>query len=165
MFQSILAVLLLASTSSVFANDAVQLVYQDQLEIQDINGEHEVYSRYIKEKVRVNRIISQRIEEISESDLKGLRYGFPLNVGMKWDEECDFERSDNMYCKYVEKIEDVTVPAGTFRNCFKIVYRTCPDEETIWYYPGIGVIKYLYYHHGTITNEKSELVKIIRNKR
>jgi len=41
---------------------------------------------------------------------------------------------------YVEKIEDVAVPAGTFKKCFKIVYRGIPDETAVWYCPGTGVV-------------------------
>lgn len=103
-----------------------------------------------------------RAERVKSRD-NGLKYGFPLKVGMEWDQECDFKRSDHMYCKYVEKIEDVTVPAGTFKHCFKIVHKTLPDDEAEWYCPGVGIVKYEYHHHGTITNETYKLKKIVLN--
>lgn len=118
----------------------------------------EVYSYGMK--LKVGRARWENAEKVVSKD-NGLRYGFPLKVGMEWDNECDFKRNDHMYCKYVEKIEDITVPAGTFKNCFKIVHKTCPDEEAEWYYPGVGIVKYEYHHHGTITDETYELKKII----
>ncbi len=121
----------------------------------------EVYA--YRSKLKVGKARWEDIERVMSRD-SGLKYGFPLKVGMKWAEECDFKRSDNMYCKYVEKIEDVTVPAGTFRNCFKIVHMTCPDEEAEWYYPGVGIVKYEYHHHGTIIDEVCEL-KAVRTQK
>ena len=84
---------------------------------------------------------------------------FPYKVGKTTG---DFDRGDHMYCHYVEKIEDVIVPAGTFKNCFKVVESTCPDDETEWYCPGVGVVKTMYNHNGTITNVTGELKKIVR---
>ena len=81
----------------------------------------------------------------------------PYIVGKTID---DPDRGDHMYCDYVEKMEDVTVPAGTFKNCFKVVYMTCPDETAYWYCPGVGIVKSIYHHHGTIINELVVLKKI-----
>ncbi|MBU4311990.1 MAG: hypothetical protein KJ706_04665 [Candidatus Omnitrophica bacterium] len=129
------------------------MVYQDFLEVQDTEGEFELESEYIGEKVRVTRTRSKRIST-SYPD-----YPEPLKVGMKWGEVNDIKRNDNMYAYYVEVIEDVTVPAGTFR-CFRIAYRTCPDDIVEWFCPGVGIVKIEYRHHGTITNYTSELAYI-----
>lgn len=148
------------------------LVYKHQLDDQGLlcgnksfdaptNGKIYVYKiddRKLGGSIKVGRMRWETTEKILSKD-NGLRYGFPLKVGMEWD-KTDFERTDHMYCKYVEKIEDVTVPAGTFKNCFKIVYKTCPDDEIEWYYPGVGVVKYEYRHHGTVTNKVVELKRI-----
>ncbi|HAZ10308.1 MAG TPA: hypothetical protein DCY56_04305 [Candidatus Omnitrophica bacterium] len=163
------------STSQFPLNKGDILVYQEELVDQglvyDFEVEHkpikgyiefyEIYNKYANEKVRVGKRKTFHKEKLLLKE-EGLRYGFPLKVGLKWDEESDFKRNDNMYCWYVEKIEDVTVPAGTFKDCFKIVYDTCPDTTAEWYYPGVGIIKYEYCHHGTITNETRELIKIVR---
>ncbi|MFC1666326.1 hypothetical protein ACFL0P_00450 [Candidatus Omnitrophota bacterium] len=154
-------------------------VYQDWWEIQDPEGEFEVESKHIGEKVRVKRINSSRTLKVvsvedegpikrvkmEEEDYQGTRtreveYLFPLEVGSKW-EDTDLpgtlDREDNMYAYYVEKIEDVTVPAGTFKDCYKIVFRTNPDVAIEWFSPERGIIKAEYHHHGTITNYISEL--------
>jgi hypothetical protein len=142
------------------------LVYQHQLESQYCPDE--VYDKYYKaynKDCDMECDVGSKAWESTEKVLavdSGLRYGFPLKVGMEWAQECDFKRTDHMYCRYVEKIEDITVPAGTFKNCFKVVYRTCPDEEAEWYCPGVGVVKYEYKHHGTIINEACELKEIIK---
>ena len=136
------------------------LIYEDTLITQTIDGSgnFEIYSKYCDEMVRVQRTITKRAEKLADTD-NGLKYGFPLRVGLEWD-KFDNSRTDHMYCYYVEKIEDITVPAGTFKNCFKIVYETCPDDEAEWYCPGVGIVKYEYHHHGTITNERHELKEI-----
>ena len=162
------------STSQISLNKGDMLVYQEELVDQGLVYDFEVahkpikgyiefyyiYDKYAKEKLKVGRRKTFHREKISSKE-NGLRYGFPLKVGLKWD-EFDPKRNDNMYCWYVERIEDVTVPAGTFKDCFKIVYDTCPDTTTEWYCPGVGIVKYEYRHHGTITNITTELIKVIK---
>lgn len=42
-----------------------------------------------------------------------------------------------------EKMESVTVPAGTY-NCVKIVNRTNGEDDVYWIAQGVGVVKRLY---------------------
>jgi len=138
---------------SAFAKE--ESVYSDYWEVQDPEGEFEIESKYLGEKVRVTRTSSKRIST-SHPD-----YPEPLKVGMKWenpDLPGAIDRDDNMYAYYVEAIEDVTVPAGSFK-CFRITFRTCPDDTIEWFCPGVGIVKIEYHHHGTITNYTSELIK------
>lgn len=140
------------------------LVYDFEVAHKPIKGYiefYETYSKSVNKKVKVGKRTTFHKEKLLSKE-EGLRYGFPLKVGMKWGEDPECPRDDNMYCWYVEKMEDVTVPAATFKNCFKIVYYTCPDDSAEWYYPGVGIVKYEYRHHGTITNETRELIKIVR---
>ena len=139
------------------------LVYRVQSEIYDEKGNVEIYDQAMKEKVKVKRTLIEKKEKVLAQD-KGLKYGFALKVGKKWgcDRKEPWPGNDASYCNYVEKIEHVTVPAGVFKNCFKIVYETCPDTSIEWYCPGTGIVKKEYHHHGTITNIKEELEKIVR---
>ncbi|MFH1479247.1 MAG: hypothetical protein ABIG92_05695 [Candidatus Omnitrophota bacterium] len=145
---------LLGVSEGAFADEKI-LVYNELREDQDmsIDGELvEIYSPYLDDLVLIKRFSGETRETHKDFNL-------PLEVGMKWDqlgEGC----TDNMYCYYVEKKVDVIVPAGTFKDCFKIVYRTCPDDEGWWYASGVGVVKYEYRHHGTITNITHELKEI-----
>ncbi|PIU42449.1 MAG: hypothetical protein COS99_00160 [Candidatus Omnitrophica bacterium CG07_land_8_20_14_0_80_42_15] len=121
----------------------------------------EIHNDYINEKVKIGKTRWDRTEKVSSKE-DGLLYGFPLRVGLKWGQDPAMpKRNDNMYCYYVERMENVTVPAGTFKSCFKIIYDTCPDTNTEWYCPGVGIVKSEYHHHGTITNELVELAKIV----
>lgn len=185
-------------------------IYQDQMEIQDIDGEFEVENKYIGETVRVKRTNQLRTLRVLSTEERGdfkiakmqeegttegiktffyvvdnkngriYNYGneqikkilpdnnnvvieglpeyiFPLQVGLKWGDPESLNREDNMYVFYVEKIEDVTVPAGTFKNCFKIAHYTLPDKTIQWFCPDVGIVRLEYRHHGTIDNLVSEL--------
>ena len=192
-------------------------VYQDQIEIQDLQGDFEVYNKYIGKKVTAKRIKQLRTLKVLSTETRGdfkivkmqeegtpegiitffyvvdnknrriysysneeirtilsndkditirgsPEYIFPLQVGLKWGEPESMKRKDNMYVFFVEKIEDVTVPAGTFKNCFKIVYYTLPDETIQWFCPNVGVIRFECRHHGTINNLVSELKQLHINE-
>lgn len=136
------------------AQNSSALIYREVIEDQDMtmNGESvKFHSPYLNEPVDIKRLSHQ-----VAGDADGQEFNRPLAVGMKWGQ--DEWRKDNMYCYYVEKKEDIVVPAGSFKGCFKIVYMTCPDDSTWWYYPGVGVVKHEYHHHGTITNIMRELI-------
>lgn len=182
-------------------------VYQDQIEIQDPQGNFEVENKYIREKVKVKKLNairtlkvlstedrgSLKIAKMQEEDFQGIKiffyaikdgsevyrfnneedlkhaitedelpmysliYVFPLQEASKWGASSDLNRKDRMYFYYVEGIEDITVPAGTFKNCFKIVYNSLPDEIAEWFCPNVGIVRMEYHHHGTILNHISEL--------
>ena len=136
------------------------LVYQKTTEVQDENGNATAFSPHMGE-TRVKREVSRSSETVEDVD-DGLLYGFPLRAGLQWGGDPQYPRDDHMYCNYVEKIEDVTVAAGTFKDCFKIVEDTLPATYTEWYCPGAGIVKYEYIHHGTVINEWYELVSIQR---
>ncbi|MBU1147120.1 MAG: hypothetical protein KKD11_02110 [Candidatus Omnitrophica bacterium] len=141
--------------------DGNTLVYNEVREDQDMDMDGKlvrIYSPYLNEPVYVKRLTRQIAERIPMQE-EEKEFNRSLEVGMKWGQ--DAWRTDNMYCYYVEKKEDITVPAGIFKDCFKIVYMTCPDDSAWWYHPGLGVVKYKYRHHGTITNVTRELEKIV----
>ena len=188
-------------------------VYQDQIEIQDRDGDFEVENKYIGEKVKVRRINQLRTLKVLSTETRGdfkitkmqeegtpegtitffyvvdnkngriysysneqikmilpnnndvtiegsPEYIFPLQVGSKWGDPESLNRKDKMYFYYVERLEDVTVPAGTFKECFKIIHYTLPDETIQWFCPNVGVVRLEYRHHGTIHNLISELKEI-----
>ena len=45
----------------------------------------------------------------------------------------------------VETIEDVTVPAGIFEDCVKIVSTFPGQHRVYWYAKGVGLVKWIYY--------------------
>jgi hypothetical protein len=139
------------------------LIYRIVSEIQDEDGEIEIFNHYSNENVKIKRIVTEESEIVVEKEI-GMKYGFPLEVGLSWGQDAeDAPREDNAYKYFVEKREDVEVPVGMFRDCFKIVYITGPDTTEEWYYPGVGIIKRTYHHHGAILNETVELERIIKS--
>jgi len=146
---------MVSSLCKATAQGSNPLIYREVIENQDMNMGGELvkfYSPYLNETVDIKRLSRQVV-----GDEDGKEFNRSLVIGMKWGQ--DEWRKDNMYCYYVEKKEDITVTAGSFKGCFKIVYMTCPDDSTWWYYPGVGVVRYEYHHHGTITNIMRELIE------
>ena len=110
----------------------------------------------------IYRYTEEEIKEVLTDDgkvnLSGVPgYIFPLQKDSKWGDPESLNRKDRTYFLYVEKIEDVTVPAGTFKDCFKIVYQSLSDETTEWFCPYVGIVRMEYHHHGTITDHISKL--------
>jgi len=76
---------------------------------------------------------------------------YPLNVGTTWtvagQTKVIWATISSSTVATVEAKEDVTVPAGTFRNCFKIrqEYTTAPLDVNVttymWLAPNVGLIK------------------------
>ena len=147
-------------------------VYQVQREYQDGTGEGiEIDDLYGEGKVRVKQTkVIQTIRGLGVEDNGDFpsidipEEDFPLKVGAKWGEPEMLKREDNMYCNYVEKVEDVIASAGVFKDCFKIVFRTLPDDTAEWFCPGVGIVKIEYHHHGTIDNWIIELKEPCKNE-
>ena len=111
---------------------------------------------------RIYSYSNEQIKMILPNDkdvtIKGSpEYIFPLQIGSKWGDPESLNRKDKMYFFYVEKLEDIIVSAGTFKNCFKIIHSTLPDETIQWVCPNVGIVRLEYRHHGTIDNLFSEL--------
>lgn len=86
-------------------------------------------------------------------------YVLPFKVGDLWGAlPDDPPRDDTWYQWHVEARVDVTVPAGKFENCFRIVHFTLPDSVIRWVCPGIGLVASEYHHHGTPIDWRMELV-------
>ena len=88
----------------------------------------------------------------------GPEYLLPFRVGALWGADPGLpKRDDTAYQWHVEAKLDVSVPAGEFRDCYKLVYFTVPDHEIRWVCPGVGLVSIEYGHHGTIDQYRSEL--------
>jgi hypothetical protein len=138
------------------------LVFETTFEDHDDKGNVVVYNDEGNAPERIKRTITVKRVKVKKVD-NGLKYGFPLKVGLQWDCNREGKRppEDHSNCSYVESQEVVAVPAGVFEGCFKVVYDTLPGTVTEWYRPGVGVVKSEYIHHGTMTNEIVVLKKII----
>lgn len=84
-------------------------------------------------------------------------YSVPLEVGDKWG---GFGGLGGEYCDYwwcVESQEEIIVPAGNFKNCYRLALRTNPDATVRWICPGVGLVAAEYFHFGALNEVRLEL--------
>lgn len=71
----------------------------------------------------------------------------PLQVGARWDSysdtSCRFPGIVvNFISDEVDAIENITVPSGTFNDCFRIVTCNCPDfTDYRWFALYVGIVR------------------------
>jgi hypothetical protein len=90
----------------------------------------------------------------------------PLAEGKEWGG--DTARHDGMYCWVVVsdsiktlKIRNVSFDAP--RESFTLWYRTLPDHEIVEIVPEVGIVRYVYEHHGTVSSADMHLVEFHSN--
>jgi hypothetical protein len=44
-------------------------------------------------------------------------------------------------------------------NQYQLVYRTLPDHQIIEFAPNIGITRYTYVHHGTVSETDLKLIE------
>ncbi len=73
---------------------------------------------------------------------------FPLQVGRLWNAFPNLtDETGTNYRWFVESNVSITIPAGTFEDCFRILLYTLPDETIRWFCQGIGLVAVEYHHH------------------
>jgi hypothetical protein len=87
----------------------------------------------------------------------------PLTIGKRF--AGDLTRQDNWYCWYIENILQIAlnnikgiVSPGKV-NHYQLVYRTMPDHQIIEFVPNVGITRYIYVHHGTVSETNLKLVE------
>lgn len=93
--------------------------------------------------------------------LDELLLDLPLAVGKRWGG--DTGREDGWYYWNVEDLQERRlnvgdIPGSGAVEVFTLAYRTCPDHQVIEYSPGIGILRYVYAHHGTVASANVSLV-------
>lgn len=87
---------------------------------------------------------------------------WPMARGKKYCDAESARREDEMYCWVVESegkknLAAAAGPSATDAAVFTISYRTNPDDTEIELSPGIGIVAYHYYHHGTTAETNVKL--------
>ena len=90
---------------------------------------------------------------------------WPLAKGKKWGEPEALKRDDLLYQWVVE--EERPVRLGSVKGVeaagrvtqYRLAYRTLPDHTLIDFVPGVGIIHYVYAHHGTVAEADVKLVE------
>jgi hypothetical protein len=86
-------------------------------------------------------------------------YVIPFKVGNLWTWDPTLPpRDDTNYQWYVQAKVDVTVPAGEFHECFRIVLGTLGSTTIRWVCPGVGLVAAEYHHYGAINDYRAELI-------
>jgi hypothetical protein len=85
----------------------------------------------------------------------------PLTVGRKTGQVPS--RDDTWYCWCVEQVEARAPRIRGFRShrslkTYRLAYRTCPDHQILEVVPGLGIIRFVYNHHGTVSSADVRLV-------
>jgi len=93
----------------------------------------------------------------------------PLKEGKSWGDEDLPPREDSMYCWIVfeiskKKIKAKGINPRKFIKSYLIAYRTLPDHTFIEYGEGIGILRYEYGHHGTVSECDMKLVEFKKGK-
>ena len=87
----------------------------------------------------------------------------PLKQGLEFGMESNDERIDHRYRWYVDNEEtNIFYKVGSIEkavNRFTLLYRTNPDHEIVHFVPSIGIAKFIYVHHGTISEADVSLVE------
>ena len=90
---------------------------------------------------------------------------FPLSKVNKYCPTEDINRSDSWYCwivgKDTESInwEIIGLQEDNSLMPYSLTFMTGPDRESIQFVEGLGITKYIYSHHGTISNVYVKLVE------
>jgi hypothetical protein len=86
---------------------------------------------------------------------------WPLAVGRKSGQ--DPLREDDWYCWCVEQVRDGALPVRGFarsrsQKTYRLAYRTGPDHQMLDVMPGLGIVRYVYSHHGTVASTEMRLI-------
>jgi len=89
----------------------------------------------------------------------------PLTPGKRFGDPEQVNRPDNSYCWFVEakdqielkNVKGISSP-GKITRC-RLIFQTGPDHTVIEYVPGIGIIGYIYNHHGTVSETDLKLIE------
>jgi len=128
------------------------LVYRHQSDTRDEHGDSEVWGWDATRRFRASRKIWESTSEAAEGAASG-----PADsggeIGLRWSANTSVDYG------YVER-EDVTVPAGTFRNCSKTVHVTSDECTIAWWCPGVGLVKEERVRSSPLERETQELQEI-----
>jgi hypothetical protein len=94
---------------------------------------------------------------------------FPPAPGRGWGGDEPYERTDNRYRWFVERQDRMVVSIKGVRIRkpqvrYRVAFRTNPDHQIVDYVQGIGIIRYIYMHHGTVAETDVHLVEFHRGR-
>ncbi len=94
----------------------------------------------------------------------------PLVAGKVYGEANQMTRQDRLYFWIVEDARPAElrgirgVSPAVRKTEYEITHRTLPDHQVVYFVPGIGITRYVYGHHGTVSDTDVKLVEFHRGK-
>jgi hypothetical protein len=82
----------------------------------------------------------------------------PLLPREIYGETGQLTRSDGMYCwrvldEYEADLSNIKgIGDGEPRTVYQVRWGGLPDHTVFWFAPGVGIIRYVYSHHGTVSD-------------
>jgi hypothetical protein len=107
-------------------------------------------------------VVDELLNGRRRPSLDALVVRLPLRTGDLYGRDAA-ERQDNMYAWYVESATPAPdslrrLASRTADSVYSLVYRTLPDFTRSDFLPGLGMVRYVYSHHGTTADSKATLV-------
>ncbi len=81
----------------------------------------------------------------------------PLQTGKRFCPARDLARADGLYCRFVADTEQVRlegikgVSTAQTVTLYDLQVRTLPDQESFQFAMGLGITRYQYIHHGSVS--------------
>ncbi len=104
------------------------------------------------------RRVLRQDDKLNPSDLQSrvqVEFVFPISLNSQWSM---YSAKDAPLNRKVTKGGSITVPAGTFTDCFYLQGVIGGMTFDDWFCPGIGVVWHNAEHHGTPYGSRRELV-------
>jgi hypothetical protein len=119
-----------------------------------------------KNRMDAENIFRQSQQSDFVPDKDDIFLSLPLAEGKKWGG--DTTRSDGMYCwtvvsDSIKSIKIRNLSSDVPRKSFTLWYRTNPDHSIVEIVPEVGIVRYVYEHHGTVSSADVHLVEFYSN--
>lgn len=112
----------------------------------------------------------------SSDDLKDLLFDneialkFPLKIGSAFGDPEMLKRDDHFYCWFAQEEHPFLrkIPGVAFSKILReyvLTLMTLPDGTTRYFTPGIGITRYQYSHHGTVSEVDVSLIEYHAGKK
>lgn len=113
----------------------------------------------------LKRLIDEKDDLLNLVSGNEIFLGFPLTSGGKFCDSVSMTRADGRYCWVVgdgnqfdaSSVAGIDLP-GTLME-YPVYNYTNPDHSGIYFVPGVGITRYVYVHHGTVSEVDVKLTE------
>jgi len=113
----------------------------------------------------LDRLIGDESYLSGRADFDSLFLVDPLKQGLEFGMEIDDKRSDHMYRWLVNNEEMTRLPKvrgideQKAMKKYTLAYRTNPDHQIVDFVPSVGITRFIYVHHGTVSEVDVRLIE------